>query len=154
MRCLSLMLLLVNYGQAQSKKQGDTLATRFPNHGKISGDTVFFKYIPIDLTRFFLRNFRVAVGTKGYELGYCTLFFVIDTSGAVTHAWCEQVTNELVAKEALRLTNKLTGLKPTYIKNKPIITKVKTTIAIVDSEKVTDKDKQSDLWLTVYPAVR
>lgn len=150
---LSLILLSVNYCQAQATKQKDTLESRFPNHSRVSGDTSFFKYTPVDLTRFFLRNLVIKDGPNGYEFGHCTLFFVIDTTGAVTKAWCEQVTNESVAKEALRVTNRLTGLKPTYIKGKPVITKVKATIALVDSEKITDTDKLADIWMIAYPVV-
>lgn len=145
---LSFALLLMLAVSAQAKKKVRTVTAPFLKHGNVLGDTTFFYYsgpTGNDLMRFFQRNMRVRLEDGEQQFGYCTLYFMIDTTGEITKAWCDSVTNEWVEKEMLRVVNKLARLKPTVIKGKPVITKVKTTVAMLHADDPAVKTTKVDL---------
>lgn len=134
----STILLLTIHAGAQSARKTRSIITPFSKNGTISGDTTFFTYHDQNqslsqggaLKRFFNRNVRMPFTEdgSGLEFGTCNLYFIVDTAGKVTKAWCDSVTNKAVEKEILRVAGKLATFNPTTIKGKPVFTKVMATI--------------------------
>jgi hypothetical protein len=149
-------LLLAGAGMAQQKRIPYQISAGFSAHGTISGDTTYFKYQNSrgDLQLYFNRNIRVPSSKYDYpelETGTCTLHFLIDTLGAVIQSWCEHITNEMVAKEALRVIQKIGKLTPTKIGGKPVRTEVTASVGFYYAEDTTYKSGKDDIIIIAYP---
>jgi hypothetical protein len=157
----SITLLLTIHAGAQSARKTArktrTISASFSKNGTISGDTTFFDYGQGGaLKRFFNRNLRIpfAEGTPDLQFGSCNLYFIVDTAGKVTKAWCDSVTNKFVEKEVLRVAGKLATLNPTTIKGKPVFTKVMATVIMEhgnENEEYTGR--QADIVVIGYDPV-
>ena len=152
----SFALLLTLAVSAQAKKKVRTVTASFSKYGRVSGDTTFFYYYgpaDSDLLRFFNKNMHVPYEDGDQQFGSCNLYFMIDISGKITKAWCDSVTNDWVKKEMLRVVNKLEWLKPTVIKGKPVITKVKTTVAMLHADDPAVKTTKADILVYAWDPV-
>lgn len=150
------MSLLMLQAGAQSARKIRTITASFSKHSSSSGDTAFFSYDGAsgNLTRYFNRNLRMPMEDGVWETGTCNLYFMIDTAGHVTKTWCDSVTNEAVAKEVLRVAGKLTSMKPTTIRGKPVITKVRTTVIMMYANGSDSNYPKADLLVIGYEPAR
>lgn len=115
----------------------DTIAVRFTMCETIRGDTVMFKFPSTyeGLRRTFQRNLRCPVDLESIETTLCKLYFLIDTAGQVTAAWCAPGPPEPLAKEVVRVAKKLGAFVPGYIKGTPVVTQVETRIVYYDIQE-------------------
>jgi hypothetical protein len=154
------MSLLMLHAGAQPSGKTHTITASLSKDGIISGDTAFFDYYGTarNVTYFFYRHLRFlnqAGAWDKYETGSCNLYFMIDTAGNVTKAWCDSVTNTVVEKEVLRVAGKLAPLKPTKIKGNPVVTTVMAKVLMVDEvEYESNKNLKADILLIAYPPQR
>ena len=96
------------------------------------------------LKRFFQRNLRY----PGYiddtvETTLCRLYFMIDTAGHVTDAGCAAGPSEALAREVIRVACKPGTFVPSYVKGKPVVTRVETRILFHDLH-VENRDQLAD----------
>jgi hypothetical protein len=125
-------------GKRLLKKQNepDTINARFSMCETIRGDTVMFNFP--SLKRFFQRNLRCPAELDTVVTTLCKLYFLIDTTGQVTDAWCAPGPPEPLAREVVRVARKLGTFIPGNIKGRPVVTRVETRIvyySIHDEEK-------------------
>lgn len=121
----------------QSTHQTDTISTIYSNIGSISGDTTFFSYTGTkrDLERYFYKNLFVPEPYDKPITGSCNIYLVIDKSGYITQAWYVQHMNNEVGATALMHFKQYPRLKPTYIGNMPVITKVRISICVMTDDE-------------------
>lgn len=155
----SLLLLMVSFVadvQGQTRRT-DTVTAMFSMYETIRGDTVMFKSATTyeGLKRYFYRNLRYPLDSV--QKISCKLFFIINKEGLVTDAWCAAGTPEAIAKEAVRVAKKMGSLKPSFVKGKPVVTRVETHIVYYESNKVEDlsmEDITADIIVELSPGCR
>ena len=127
---IPLLILLVVFAanvQGQTRRS-DTISVKFSICETIRGDTVLFNSPNTyeGLKRFFNRNLRYPLDSVQTIL--CRLFFVINKEGIVTDAWCAPGIPDTVAKEVVRVARKMGAMKPSFVRGKPVVTRVETRI--------------------------
>jgi hypothetical protein len=129
---LSVSMLLAGFAGLAQRQEPLPIKAGMLNHATVSGDTSYFQYQDTrtgnSIQRFFNRNLRMpSLPASPDELqeGTCDLYFVLDATGTIVHTWCEKITNEQVAKEVLRVAQKLQKMQPTTIAGKPVSTEVR-----------------------------
>lgn len=132
-------------GQISSSLQkrnnnSDTIKVRFSMCGTTREDTVVFDD-PLKkdgLRRYFQRNLRCSFDEDS-GVSSCKLYFIVDKEGHTTAAWCEAGANPELVKEVTRVAKKLPVMLPSYVKGKPVVTRVETRITYVHDDASTSK---------------
>lgn len=159
---LPLFTILLLAAGAQAQHIPYQIKAGLSNYGTVSGDTAYFQ-IPGEkssnnLARFFNKNLRMpqSNGPDGLETGSCTLHFVLDTTGTIVHSWCEQISNEMIAKEVLRVAQKLGKMTPSSIGGRSVRTEIEMSFKFyVEGGTIpVSTQTRADIVVVGYPAVR
>jgi hypothetical protein len=146
---------------AQKKKRPPALINaRLADHGKVAGDTVYYRYGPgqsmRELERFYNRNLRMPQSRDydGPEVGSCEVHILVDTGGTISRTWCEAITNNKLAEEVLRVTGKISTMHPSSIRSKPVQTELVISFNFyLDGDTISPK-KKTDIVVIAFPAMR
>jgi hypothetical protein len=120
----------------KQNSSSDTISVRFSMCGTIQGDTVLFND-PLKndgLHRYFTRNLRYPFEDSIVTIS-CKLYFIIDKEGRITGALCGAGTATALDKEVTRVARKMPFVRPSYVKGKPVVTRVETRIAFVEDDE-------------------
>lgn len=134
--------------------RSDTICARFSMFETIRGDTVLFKHPTTKdgLLRYFHRNLRYPLDSV--ETISCKLFFIIDKEGHVTDAWCAPGPPDAIAKEVVRVAQKMGSVIPSYVKGKPVVTRVETRIVYFNEdsrEEISNYDNyENDILIRMW----
>lgn len=119
----------------QAHTGADTITVRFSMCETERGDTVMFRYPSKyeGLCRYFNRNLRFPLDDSDtIPFAICRLYFLIDTTGRVTNAYCATGAPDTLAKEVIRVAGRLGNFTPVSIKGKPVATWVDTRVVFYD----------------------
>jgi len=140
---IHLILLVVFAAGVQGQpRRSDTISVKFSMCETIRGDTVIL-HSPTTyeaLKRFFYRNLRYPLDSV--QKISCKLFFVINKEGVVADAWCAPGAPEAIAKEVVRVARKIGTMKPSFVRGKPVVTRVETHIVYHESGKVEELSEE------------
>jgi hypothetical protein len=163
MKPLLLILVLVAAAvtcTAQKKKRTPALIrARLADHGRVAGDTVYYRYGPgqsmRELERFYNRNLRMpyARDYDGMEVGSCEVHILVDTGGTISRTWCEEITNHILAKEVLRVTGKIPAMHPSTIRSKPVQTELVISFNFYLNGDTISPKKKTDIVVIGFPPV-
>ena len=124
-------------GLQKQYSNSDTINVRFSMCGTVRGDTVLFgdSLNKDGLLRYFKRNLRYPFDNDSAVSISCKLYFIIAKDRQIARAWCDAGTPEIMNKEVTRVARKLSVVRPSYIKGKPVVTRVETRIAFVEDDE-------------------
>jgi hypothetical protein len=158
---LSVFMLLAGFAGFAQRQTTLPVKADMSNHATVSGDTSYYQYPDTragnNIQRFFNRNLRMPslpASPEELQEGTCDLYFVLDTTGTIVHSWCEKITNEQVAKEVLRVAQKLQKMQPTTIAGKPVSTEVRMSFVFYIEPGTPHGSTRADVVVVGYAPSR